>query len=57
MVFWQLIICVAEAVGAEVKNGSKVYSYYFKIEIIYLVENSICKHYGLIPRYRVENTG
>ena len=29
-----LIICVAEAVGTEVENGSKVYSNYFKIEII-----------------------
>ena len=47
----------AEAVGAEVENGSKVYSYYLKIEIIYLVENSICKHYELIPRFRVENIG
>ena len=57
MVFWQLIICVAEAVGAEVENGSKVYSYYLKIEIIYLVDNFICKLYFLISRFRVENIG
>ena len=48
---------MAEAIDAEVENGSKVYSHYFEIEIIYLVENYRCKHYELIPRFRVENIG